>query len=143
MSENIRPLGMAFGSIKDVIPKLMTYRLKQAKVPYTFDQMIVILIVNHCPKAQQEIACIMRRDKSVILRMIDLLEKDGLLTRIPDADDRRRNNLVLTEHGSSYVKIYNKIERELTKDLLVGLSKSEIESFYKVIDHIREKGNEL
>ncbi len=143
MNTYIRPLGMTLGPLKEVFLHLMTSRLKEANVPYSFDQMIVLLIVDHCPKAQQEIATIMQRDKSVILRMIDLLENHGLLSRIPDIDDRRRNNIVLTSKGTKYVLMYKNMEKEMTEVLLQGLKPNEINTFYKVIDHITQKGHNL
>ncbi len=143
MNISIRPLGMTLGPLKEVFLHLMTSRLKNANVPYSFDQMIVLLIVDHCPKAQQEIATIMQRDKSVILRMIDLLENDGLLSRIPDQKDRRRNNIILTKKGTEYVHRYKNMEKEMTEVLLQGLNPEEINTFYKVIDHITQKGQSL
>ncbi len=143
MELNIRPLGMTLGAMKDVFIKIMTLSLKQAEITYTFDQMVVLFIVDQCPASQQEIAVIMQKDKSVIFRMIDTLEKDGLLQRNPDPKDRRRNNLILTKKGNEYMLLSKKLEDDVTKKLLNGLGNDEIKTFYKVIDHIHERGNEM
>ncbi len=143
MNLDIRPLGMTLGAMKDVFIKIMTLSLKQAEITYTFDQMVVLFLVDHCPTSQQEIAAHMQKDKSVIFRMIDTLEKDGLLERNPDPKDRRRNNLILTEKGSKYMLLSKKLEHDVTQNLFTGLSDDEIKTFYKVIDHIHERGNEL
>ncbi len=39
--------------------------------------------------------------KSTITRIVDRLERDGLVIRTPDPDDRRAQRLLLTEHGKS------------------------------------------
>lgn len=138
MNIEIKPLGQTVGSIKSIFPRLMEDRLKLEGITYTFGQMVVLLMVELCPKSQQEIAEMLNRDKSVILRNVDTLESDGLLCRTCDPNDRRRNNINLTDEGLKYIDKFRVIETEITKELLSGLKDEEIEAFYKVINHINE-----
>jgi DNA-binding MarR family transcriptional regulator len=52
---------------------------------------------------QQDIAEIIKKDKSVVLRQIDSLEKKNLLQRIIDVNDRRRNIIKITDKGMKFV----------------------------------------
>ncbi len=142
MNFEVRPLGMTIGSIKGIIPKLISDLFKQKGIEYSFDQMVVLLVVRFCNKTvpvQQDIAEIMKKDKSVVLRMIDVLEKDGLLMRSTDPNDRRRNIISLTKKGFEYTELTIACDHEVTVGLMEGLNEEEIATFYKVFDHIQNK----
>ncbi|MCW3806358.1 MarR family winged helix-turn-helix transcriptional regulator [Plebeiibacterium marinum] len=142
MKLNVKPLGMTIGSIKGVFPKLMADMLKQKGIEYSFDQMVVLLVVKYCVKTapvQQDIAEIMKKDKSVVLRMIDVLEKDGLLIRSTDPNDRRRNIITLTEKGYEYTELFTECDQEITINLMEGLNETDVAVFFKVFDHIQNK----
>ena len=59
---------------------------------------------------QQDIAEIVKKDKSSVLRRIDILEKKYLVQRIVDQNDRRRNIIKITDEG---IKLINKINIKL------------------------------
>ncbi len=142
MKFEVKPLGMTIGSIKGIFPKLMADLLKQKGIDYSFDQMVVLLVVRFCQKSapvQQDIAEIMKKDKSVVLRMIDVLEKDGLLMRSTDPNDRRRNIITLTQKGFEYTELTIACDHEITVNLMEGLNEEDVAAFYKVFDHIQNK----
>ena len=120
----------------------MADMLKQKGIEYSFDQMVVLLVVKYCVKTapvQQDIAEIMKKDKSVVLRMIDVLEKDGLLIRSTDPNDRRRNIITLTEKGYEYTELFTECDQEITINLMEGLNETDVAVFFKVFDHIQNK----
>ncbi len=140
MKAEVRPLGMIIGSIRSAFPKMMADLFKEKEIKYTFDQMVVLLIVRFCQKtspAQQDIAEIMNKNKSVVLRMIDILEQDGLLMRSTDLEDRRRNIITLTNKGFEYTELFIAYDKELTERLMEGLKKEDIAVFFRVFDHIQ------
>jgi len=142
MKFEVKPLGMTIGSLKAVFPKLMADLFKQKGIEYSFDQMVVLMIVRFCQKdapVQQDIAEIFKKDKSVVLRMIDVLEKDNLLKRSTDPNDRRRNIITLTEKGYENTELFIACDQEITENLMEGLSEDEVATFYKVFDHIQNK----
>ena len=79
------------------------------------------------------------KDKSAILRMIDLLEKKELVRRAVDQNDRRKNQLLVTKKGERLIAEFREIESELNSELLEGLSDADMETFYKVANHIQIK----
>ena len=92
---------------------------------------------------QQDIAEIVKKDKSAILRQIDYLEKKNLVQRIVDQNDRRRNIIKITDEG---VKFINKINIKLDEFfslLSQELSPSEIEIFNNILDKLRNKARML
>jgi DNA-binding MarR family transcriptional regulator len=105
----------------------------------------ILLAVNYKNEdvIQQDIAEIMKKDKSVVLRQIDHLEKKNLVQRIVSPNDRRRNIIKTTDKG---MKLINEINMKLDKLYALmteELDTSELESFHKVLNHFRNKARNL
>jgi len=92
---------------------------------------------------QKDMAEIMGKDKSAILRMIDSLEEKDFVRRVVDKNDRRKNYIMVSKKGEQTLEQHLKIASELSDELLEGLSQSEIETFYSVIDYIKRKAEKL
>ena len=92
---------------------------------------------------QQDMATFLGKDKSGILRIIDSLEEKKLVRRVVDTDDRRKKILMVTKKGEKIIELGLKIEFELMEELQQGLSKSDIDTFYKVVNHIRSNAEKL
>ncbi len=86
---------------------------------------------------QSDIAKIIGKDKSALLRMIDPLEEKGLIRRVNDLKDKRKNYLFVTKVGYRVLGNYMKIVNELMFDIQQGLTSSEIEIFQKVVRNIK------
>lgn len=129
-----------FGSTRRLILKPMELRMKQDGITHSMDQMVLLLIVRYSCEliVQQDMVDIMGKDKSVILRMVDVLENDGLLRRVVDAKDRRRNNLDLTKKGVLLTDRVLEIETIVSEELLQGVSDADIEAFHRVVNRIRQ-----
>ncbi len=146
MKKDIRPLGITLGALKGVFPRLVSIHLKNRGIEHSFEQVILLLVVNRCGRkdiVQQDIAELLGKDKSVVLRMIDQLEKKNILERTTDPNDRRRNIITITKEGYHLIDVFQEIEQQIAIELLDGLSNEELQAFYKVIDHIKEKADGL
>ncbi len=78
---------------------------------------------------------IRRSTATVILQR---MEKNGLIMRQPVAHDARLKKLVLTEKA---IKVQEQIELEILafeKRLVEGITKEEIEIFYKIADKLKK-----
>ena len=56
-------------------------------------------LFDHEPTSQQQVAGRLGVDRTTMVALLDALEAKGLVTRHPDADDRRRNVVELTDVG--------------------------------------------
>ena len=92
---------------------------------------------------QQDIADIVKKDKSAVLRQIDNLEKKNLVQRIVAPNDRRRNIIHITEKGLNLINEVNSKLDEMQSLLSDGLEASDLEIFYKVLSHFRTKAKML
>ncbi len=140
MLSNIKPLGMALGPMLSMFGKAMRTILKQEGLPYTLEQLYVLYVVRECKETvvQQDLAEKLGKDKSFILRIVDSLEKEGLIRRIVDANDRRRNILEITYLGNQLMNRFFELELRFTQVLMKEIDQKEMETFYNVLTKIRQ-----
>ncbi|MBO9518870.1 MAG: MarR family transcriptional regulator [Porphyrobacter sp.] len=84
--------------------------------------------------AQVDIAKRLRIEGPTMTRMLDTLEKDGLVERLPDPGDRRSKLLRLTREGETALQEIFEIADTLRTRLLEGLpadKMDELDEFLK------------
>ena len=108
----------------------------------TFEQMGVLYYIsrsNSKELIQQDIASVMDKTKSAILRSIDILEEKGFVKRLPVAGDRRKNVIELTSTGKGIIdEIHNKFldQDQLLKD---GINEEDLNTCLHVLAKIQQK----
>jgi DNA-binding MarR family transcriptional regulator len=50
-------------------------------------------------QSQQEAAAVLGVDRTLMVALLDALERQGIVARRPSEQDRRRNIIALTDHG--------------------------------------------
>jgi DNA-binding MarR family transcriptional regulator len=104
----------------------------------------ILLAVNYkSDLIQQEIAEIVKKDKSAVLRHLDNLEQKNLVQRIVSPTDRRRNIIQITEKGKQFINEINDKSNELFSLLSEGLSTSDIELFNNILAHLQMKAGTI
>ena len=108
----------------------------------TFEQMGVLYYIsrnNTREMIQQDIAALMDKTKSAILRSIDILEEKGFVKRQPVAGDRRKNVIELTGEGRAIIdEMHNTF---LDQDLVLkaGINEKDLETCMCVLAKIQQK----
>lgn len=117
----------------------LTQNFELANCPISAEQFITLKIIA-CNEdiSQQGCADLMRMDKSLFLRKVDVLQKLNLLVRVPNKKDKRKNKLVITNDGLEMLKKCEKVEHKTMKNLTKGVSENDFKSFSKVLATIRE-----
>ncbi len=92
---------------------------------------------------QNDMAEMMGKDKSSILRLIDSLEEKDLVRRVVDLKDRRKNCLMVTKLGYRVLDQYMKIFNDLMADIQQGLSPADIITFHRVVAHILNRAQNI
>lgn len=91
--------------------------------------------------SQQKIADILIKDKNSVTKLIDALEKKGLVNRVPDTLDRRQNNIHLTEQALSLKDDVTSIAVETTNEIIRDIPIAELVNFVKVLNKMSENIN--
>src|SRR5690606_16416559 len=75
-------------------------QLKESGFHVTIDQWLVLKNIQELPQiSQQELSRRVFKDTASVTRIIDLLVKQGMITREASENDRRRNFLKVTQIG--------------------------------------------
>lgn len=108
----------------------------------TFEQMGVLYYISRSTNKeliQQDIASVMEKTKSAILRSIDILEEKGFVKRLPVAGDRRKNVIELTDSGKAIIEKMHDIFLEKDLVLKEGIGQGELEGCISVLSKIQLK----
>jgi len=141
--ENKRyPFGMIVGGMMHGVMRLLKKRaLEHANIELSMEQMGLLIAIS-CHNEEvilQDMAAIMGKDKSAVLRTIDSMEAKELIKRVSDKTDRRKKYLMITKKGERVIEQYMEMELELVTELQAGLSEEDLAAFYKVVNHISAK----
>ena len=112
-------------------------QLNEAGFDLTVDQWVLIdHIFRQQGISQNELAELTFKDPPTVTRIIDLLEKKGLVERAPAVGDRRKFNLFLTKTGEEcYQKAYP-IVVEIRRKGWGDLSEADYQHFVRIMDSI-------
>jgi len=108
----------------------------------TFEQMgILYYISKHKEKEmiQQDLAEVMEKTKSAVLRSIDILEKKGFVKRASVEGDRRKNMIEITASGKKIIDKMHSIFLKQEEVLAKGISKKELDTCISVLSRIQKK----
>jgi DNA-binding MarR family transcriptional regulator len=108
----------------------------------TFEQMGVLYYISkngNKKMIQQDIAVLMNKTKSAVLRTLDILEKKKFLERVAMPDDRRKNVIQLTEKGWKMIHKMHEKFLNLDKELNNGIAEEEQEKCMSSLLKIQKK----
>ena len=88
------------------------------------------------PPRQKDLAASMFVDNSSVVRLLDNLEKAGLIQRKEGETDRRSKTILLTPRGRAIADKVETVARRIRTDALAGLSEADIETTLRVLDHV-------
>ena len=91
--------------------------------------------------SQQDLCNASFRDKPSITRLVDNLEKLGLVKRVPDEADRRINKVVLTKAGQKLEDQTMQMAEETLNEALAGVPPEHIELCKQVLQQVYDNLN--
>lgn len=98
---------------------------------------VLLVLAGREPASQQEAAGRLGIDRTTMVAFLDALERKGLVARRPDANDRRRNVVALTESGTDTLRLAVKASDDAQRRFLAPLTRTAGEqlkrSLYKLI----------
>ncbi len=89
---------------------------------------VLITIDDPVPQSQQDVAGRLGVDRTTMVALIDTLQDKGLVERLPDPADRRRNVIALTGAGTSTMTGAIAASDDAERRFLSGLSAAEVAS---------------
>lgn len=108
----------------------------------TFEQMGILYYMSRNKgkeMIQQDLAALMEKTKSAVLRSIDILENKGLVTRASVEGDRRKNMIELTASGKKIIEKMHTTFLRQANILEKGISKKDLDTCISVLSKIQKK----
>ncbi len=107
--------------------------------PITPEQMTVLAaLIDHDGMYQRQISAITLKDRPNITRIINILEKMGLVTRKQDVNKRKIYKIFITEDGR---KVFDKViptALELWQKTIEGVPEDDLRVTLKVLQKFKE-----
>jgi DNA-binding MarR family transcriptional regulator len=75
-------------------------------------------------------------EPSTMTGLLDRMERDGLVARTPDPDDRRAQRVRLSDEGRQMDSVVNRIVDEALEQLLHGLGEPEIDGMKQALRQV-------
>lgn len=105
----------------------------------------VLLALNKLPGPPKviDVAVWLDRKANGISRLIDRMEKDGIINRTRDATDRRAARLTITKKGEQCYEKADELFHQLCRDTFKEFSEEELITLSKIMEKVRVRSFNL
>jgi len=101
--------------------------------------LLLLHLSRHDGCTHRELAQHIGIEAATLVRLVDHMEKEGLLKRCGSETDRRVKHLHLSDAGKKVVENIRSYAADLRKEILSGTSKEDIGIALNVLQNIRNK----
>lgn len=141
MSNNQFKRGELYSVINGMATTAVARRLqknfRKAGLEITIEQWSILChLWREDSLSQQELGTRTFRDKASITRLIDNLEKQGLVTRVASTSDRRINLVCITDTAKPLQEITYHLANQTMSEALLNITKEEIETVKNVFQRV-------
>ena len=118
--------------------KIFSKELSKNNIDLIPEQYLVMDILwDQGTLSQQAIADIIQKDKNSVTKFIDSLEKKGLVSRVVNKNDRRINNIIVSEEGLKLKDKTTEVAINMMQNVLADISEDDLLIFDKVMNQIK------
>jgi DNA-binding MarR family transcriptional regulator len=136
-----KPLGYLLWQTKRVYRNRLIAKLKEVNIDFALEHFVILHQISlKDDLTQQDLANHLQKDKSIILRQINLLIDKNYVRRLTHEDDKRKKILVLTKEGLAILASTKEIAKSVSSELLSGVNNKDVDVFLTVLNKIRENG---
>ncbi len=140
MPHDARPQGAAFLLAQVGAHAAMRFGERVDEIGLSRPQSGILgLLTAHPGTSQQELAQLLGMLPSRVVALVDGLEEAGLVRRVRDEVDRRRNTLVLTPAGKAALQKVGSVARAHEEDVTSALSPTEREQLVGLLERVADQ----
>ena len=133
----IKQAGVYVNILNCKLKKHLSEVFKKNNVNLTAEQYLVMdTLWNEGTLTQQAIAFIIQKDKNSVTQFIDNLEKKGLVARSVSQEDRRVNNIVVTEAGMALKDSTKQLAIDTMNKALEGIPEEDVQTCVEVMKKV-------
>ena len=122
------------GEFSHVFHQMLTKEFKDNAIAVTVEQFsILAMLFYKNGVSQQEISDVLGRDKTTVARVISIMERDNMVTRIMNKDDNRGKLIYLTKKGRSIQQKAVGVSGKLYLRAIGNLKESQLRAAIKIM----------
>jgi DNA-binding MarR family transcriptional regulator len=135
------PLGTLLSILMsfEVLERHLEVELRRHKVSLIRFNIMSTLFKNGGEMTPSEISESVFREKNTITAVINTLEREGVVRRVPSTDDRRSVKVVITDKGWQEANRLSPVAQELSRAALACMDKDKVEDLVEIMRNLREK----
>ncbi len=134
--------------VSHVIGRIFDARLASLKLPLHLSgpRLRIFLAVEHAGRMRMgDLAAALSITPRTVTTLVDALEKDGLLVRLPDPTDRRATLLELTPTARAHAEQVHAVQHDLSEEVVASLDATQRRQFLDLLlrlqDDLCKSGN--
>lgn len=136
------PFGRTIGMTARAFKKRLSFHLITSGTDITADQFITLMNLRlKDGLCQRSVTDLLGCDKTKTTRIIDVLEKRRLVTRVTDKMDRRQKMIYLTTKGKATCSRLQLVGQTTQKEALRGIQASRLKACREVLDQVLDNLN--
>ena len=130
------------GKASTALARRLQKNFKQAGIEITIEQWSVLYhLWKEDGQSQQQLCSATFRDKPSITRLVDNLEKLGLVKRTANKNDRRINKICLTPEAQNLQVQTMEVANQTLNEALVGVTNGQVEIAKEVLQRVYDNLN--
>ncbi len=130
------------GKASTALARRLQKNFKQAGIEITIEQWSVLYhLWKQDGLSQQQLCDATFRDKPSITRLVDNLEKQGLVKRMANKNDRRVNRICITPEAQKLQDQTMDVANQTLNEALLGVSNGQIEVAKEVLQRVYDNLN--
>ena len=137
MEKQNQPIGFLIKQINNVYEKDLNERLR--KIGITSSQCAVLDYLFHTSReevSQRDVEKSLNLKNPTVTGILKRLDEKGYILCVPNAKDRRKKNIYLTEKAYDIQRRMEADRRKLDRELTRGMSKREIDALRKNLEKL-------
>ena len=109
------------GRTMKLVDTYITNRLVEQNIDLTKVQLVMLKILySNDGQPQNDLALITNRDKASLARLLDTMERKGLVVRVPSKEDKRIKLVHITKKGMEYYEVARPVLTEMINNIQQG-----------------------
>jgi len=126
------------GRTMKLIDLYIANHFQEQDIDLTKVQMIMLVrLFSNDGQPQNDLALLTNRDKASLARLLDTMERKGLVVRVPSKDDKRIKLVHITKKG---IELYESV-RPLIKQMILkvqhGISEKDVQFTIKILKQLQ------
>lgn len=131
---NCQTIGCKIGFTVKNILRMLENEFEKSDVRLTIEQYFILNILNSEEGLiLKNLAEILDRDKSAVLRHLNSLEENQFVARSTDPDDKRRKILFITKPGLRTLTKAQELDEKVDRAICSDLSSKELDAFEQTL----------